>query len=269
MSFKDWIGDIFGFNNELDSLTNQNTALKYQIKDLETKYSKCNEDSSFLGTKYKELEEKYIKLTTPDPQETLWNNKYPKQDITYRRKEYDGWYNIDVRNYFQPYDSSIPIVSGTTNDEKALNALNWVKKNITYTSDTTEYGEDEFWAYAYQTLKRKKGDCEDGAILLSNIMLKSGIPYWRIRLNAGDVKGGGHAYVTYCRETDNEFVVLDWCYWYKDTLIKDRKLHKDEQDYYGIWFSWNLMYSFGKMETMAEMPKDFNLKKGKSRKSRQ
>ena len=190
-------------------------------------------------------------------QEAFWNNKYPKQDILYVREEKDGEYQIDVRNYFQSFDSSIPGFSCASNDDLALLALKWVKNNIDYTSDKTQYGFSEFWAYPYQTLKHGKGDCEDGAILLANILLKSGCPYWRIRLNAGDVESGGHAYVTYCRETDNQFVVLDWCYWPKTTLIKDRPLHKDEQNYYGIWFSWNQKFSFGAMQTMKGMPNNF------------
>ena len=192
-----------------------------------------------------------------DIQEEYWNNKHPKQNITYKRSETDGLYQIDVRNYFTAFDSSIPMVDGDSNDTKALNALKFIRSNIRYVSDKSSYALDEYWAYSYQTLKRRLGDCEDGAILMANITLKSGIPYWRIRLNAGDVKGGGHAYVTYCRETDNQFVVLDWCYWYKHLDIKDRKLHSEERDYYGIWFSWNQKYSFGNMETMVRAPDEF------------
>ena len=226
--------------------------LKKSLNSEQDRIEQLQKEATEMLEKIDTLESQIIK---PDPNEELWNNKHPKQDITYKRKEHDQWYNIDVRNYFQPHDSSIPTVSGSTSDEIALNALKWINKNIKYVHDEPEYGIEEFWAYAYQTLVHKKGDCEDGAILLANIMLKSGIPYWRIRLNAGDVKGGGHAYVTYCRETDNQFVVLDWCYWYSSKEIKDRPLHKDELNYYGIWFSWNLMYAFGKMETMMEMPK--------------
>ena len=199
-----------------------------------------------------ELQKKLLEQNEEESEwEEYWNNKYPKQDISYKREEKDGQYLVDVRTYFNLPDSHIPTVTGTTNDAKAAKALFWVIDNITYVADKTTYGFDEFWARAYQTLKRKKGDCEDGAILLANIMLKSGIPYWRIRLNAGDVKGGGHAYVTYCRETDNQFVVLDWCYWANRLPVKDRNLHSEERDYYSIWFSWNSKYSFGASETYA------------------
>lgn len=89
--------------------------------------------------------------------------------------------------------------------------------------------------------------CEDGAILMANIMLKSGVPYWRIRLNAGDVQGGGHAYVTYLREKDNKWYVLDWCYWYGDS-VNFKKTWKDAKKYFGIWFSWSSKYGFMKDE---------------------
>lgn len=249
---RNFIGKLFGFHDEIDDLKQD---LADYIKKVETGEKRVEqlqkEATKLLG----EIDMLNKQIVLPNPSEEYWNSRYPKRDITYKRKEHDQWYNIDVRDYFQPYDSSVPTVSGTNSDDKALNALKWVRANIKYTPDKDEYGLDEFWAYAYQTLKHKKGDCEDGAILLANIMLKSGIPYWRIRLNAGDVKGGGHAYVTYCRETDNEFVVLDWCYWYSKKEIKDRLLHKEEKNYYGIWFSWNQKYAFGKMQTMSGMPK--------------
>jgi len=93
-------------------------------------------------------------------------------------------------------------------------------------------------------LRRGKGDCEDGAILMANMMLLSGVPYWRIRLNAGDVEGGGHAYVTYLRETDNEWYILDWCYWPSESA-NFKKKWKDAQKYFGIWGSWNTKYIYG------------------------
>lgn len=262
-----WIGNVLGFNQiisdktvVIDAQAKLISDLNLEMKNLkELLESTKKEDKKTileLTEKIKILEEKII----PNPMEEFWNNRYPKISRNYRRQEVDGDYSTDVRNYFQPFDENIPTVTGATFDEKALNALKYVISNVKYTSDKTSYGFDEYWAYAYQTLKRKVGDCEDGAILIANIMLRSGVPYWRIRLNAGSVNGGGHAYVTYCRETDNQFVVLDWCYWKNTLPIKDRKLHSEEQNYddeqqnYYIWFSWNLKYVFGKMQTMKGIP---------------
>ena len=235
-------------------LGNQNVALKIDLEKMEKK----SEDHyvNWLTCRDK-LDKCRVDLAGGESeQEKFWNNKYPKQNISYKRTEHDREYDMDVRNYFEPYDYHTPTVTGTTNDQKAIQALKWVHDNITYTPDKTEFGMVEYWCRAYQTLEHKKGDCEDGAILMANILLKSKVPYWRIRLNAGDVKGGGHAYLTYCRETDNQFIVLDWCYWYKTISIADRKLHSEENGYYGIWFSWNQKYAFGKMDTMAKTPKN-------------
>jgi predicted transglutaminase-like cysteine proteinase len=195
--------------------------------------------------------------------EDHWNNRYPKINQNYSKYENKLTYSIDVRDFFTPYDSNIPTVSGATNDEKALNGLKYVINNVTYVPDKTNFGYDEYWAWAFETLTRKKGDCEDGAILLANILVNSGVPYWRVRLNAGSVNGGGHCYLTYCRETDNQFVVLDWCYWPNSKPVAERLLHSQEQNYddpsknFGIWFSWNQKYCFGAMQTMQGMPKYF------------
>lgn len=258
--------DFYFSKNEIDEinklkekLDSANASLEIQsilAKDFEKRA--LSAEAIVQDKVIKELQEKELAIS-----EDYWNNKYPKINVTYERRETDGVYYIDPRNYFTPYDNDIPVVIGTTSDDKALNAINKVRQIVSYTPDKSEYGFEEYWAYAYQTLKRKKGDCEDGAILLANIMLKSGVPYWRIRLVAGSVNGGGHCYVTYCRETDNQFVVLDWCYWPNALPVKDRKLHSEEQNYsdasknYGIWFSWNQKYCFGKAQTMTSMPEEF------------
>lgn len=260
---KKFLGQYFGFTAEIDSLSQRLAAQDLSIKEYirQLADAKILLDSTTIQDK-KTIAELQAKLA-PDPNEVFWNNRYPKVTMNYSRFETDGQYSMDVRNYFQEYDTNTPTVAGATNDEKALNALKFVMGNITYTPDKSNYGWDEYWAYSYQTLTRRKGDCEDGAILMANIMLKSGIPFWRIRLNAGNVNGGGHCYVTYCRETDNQFVVLDWCYWSNNLPVAQRKLHSAEQNYddvaknFYVWFSWNSKYIFGKMQTMSTMPGEF------------
>lgn len=217
------------------------------------------------------LNKKILELTAIAPVVDVWeefyNNKYPVQNISYETQETDGEYEIDVRNFFQYRDLNLPIVQGKNNDEKAFAALCWTIDNIRYVSDKEVYGFEEYWAFSWQTLKRKKGDCEDGAILMANIMMRSGIPYWRVRLNAGNVSGGGHCYVTYCRETDNKFIVLDWCYWANKKPISERPTHEEERNYndkeknFYCWFSWNERLSFGKMQTMKKLSGLFKVKK--------
>jgi predicted transglutaminase-like cysteine proteinase len=226
MTFTDWIRKTFCADIllENDNLKADLTTANSQVDSLQTQLKA---------------------LTAPkNPKEDEYNNKYPKANLTYLKHETDGDYSIDLRNFYMLNDASIPVVTGKNDDEKALNALKYVIKNVTYVDDKKEYGYEEYWAYAFQTLKRKKGDCEDGAILLANIMVKSGIPYWKVRLSAGSVKGGGHCYLTYYCESKDMWVILDWCYWPNQLAIADRKNYKDETNYLDVWFSWNRDYCF-------------------------
>jgi len=198
--------------------------------------------------------------------EKYWTKKHPKKNITYIRHETDGDYHIDVRSFFMP-DFNYPSFKYGKIDEVALRCLVFVMEKIHYVSDLKEFGYEEYWPFAYQTLKRKRGDCDGGAILLANIMLHNGIPNWRVRLNAGWVKEPytskkvGHAYVTYCRETDNEWVVLDWTYYPSYHNIEDRPLHKDMRKYYDIWWSTTATQSYANKKYLKGLPEEFNVSK--------
>jgi hypothetical protein len=178
--------------------------------------------------------------------ETYWNTKRPKADITYLGRSIpnkNSSYKIDVRTFFNPNDSLLPVFTGT-NDEIALAALRYVNGFLTYVSDKENVRLNEYWQFPFETIALKISDCEDGAALIANIMLKSGIPYWRLRLNAGLVEGGAHAYVTYLAE-DNEWYVLDWCFNFDDSVANFKKVPFSKlSKYYAIWFSWNQKYAF-------------------------
>jgi len=199
----------------------------------------------------------YPKIRNPHPKEEYYNNKFPKTDIIYNGRHIPNSnkrIGIDVRDFFMPYDSEIRklierLTLGETDDEKAFNCLRYVIQNIRYVGDTKK-GYREFWQFPFETLFYKTGDCEDGAILLANLMLQAGIPYWKIRLTAGWVKRGkskvGHVYLNYYCEEKDKWVVLDWCYWPNLLKIAQRKPYKEEKRYLDVWFSWNQKYAFTK-----------------------
>lgn len=195
---------------------------------------KLNRD---LEEDVEELMKELVYTKNNESLEEYWNTKRPVAVRTHPAR--DG-VRVDVRVFFQQ-DGLLPTISGT-NDEKAKKALNYVINMIKYTSDN-----GEFWQYAYETLLTKTGDCEDGAILLANMMIMSGVPYWRVRLNKGYVQGGYHAWCTYLREKDNKWVVLDWCYWAGESKWLNNLWSKAEK-YYNIDCSWNTKYSFGGKE---------------------
>lgn len=262
VDIKNYEDTIINLNLEIGSLNDKLEVLQNTLSNKDRTISVIVKQKAEYLSQITQLQELVEILTdklslskdTDNELENTLNNKYPKKNRLYLRYETDGDYQIDVRNYFQTYDSSLPVVSGRNSDKIALNCINWVIDNITYVSDSIDYKQTEYWAYGYQTLKHRTGDCEDGAILLANMLVANGVPYYRVRLNAGSVRGGGHCYVTYCRETDNKFVVLDWCYNPNKKEMKDRPTHKEERNYinqeknYYVWFSWNLKYIFGKLK---------------------
>lgn len=194
-----------------------------------------------------------------NPKEEYWNNKYPKVTITYEGrwlKNY-GQMSLDVRDFFvNPNSSELQrIVSdwkGKSDDEKALLCQKWVFSNIKYVSDKSQFGLEEFWEFPYETLHTKRGDCDDLNILLANLMLASGIPYWKIRLAAANVYDkngnfmGGHCFCTYFVESKNYWVAHDTTYYPDLRPVADRPDYKDSI-LYGkgkVWFSWNMKYAF-------------------------
>jgi len=191
-----------------------------------------------------------------ETKEDYYNNKYPEYPITYNGRTLantNEMIAIDVRNFITPYDYELEslrteFVQYMEDDKNAVECLKWVIDNITYTSDKSQFGIPEEWLFAYETLKTRKGDCDDGAILLANLMVVSGIPYWKVRLTAGNTSAGGHCYVTYYDEEGDRWVVLDWCYWPNKKEVKARKEYKKDKRYGQVWFSWNKKYSFYKAE---------------------
>jgi len=187
----------------------------------------------------------------------FWNDKHPKKPIIYQGRAIRGCedrINVDVRNMIWEDDRMLSAVTNTmlgSNDDKALSCQRYVVSRIKYVSDKTSANIEECWQYPNETLTTCTGDCEDGAILMASLMLNAGVPEWRVRVTAGIVQAsptaetGGHAYVTYCRESDNNWVVLDWCY-LEDSkyIVQAKPLFKEKSQYKAIWFSFNNLYSW-------------------------
>jgi len=232
--------------------------------DIESKYEETEARMIIAERELKETKDKKIKLSEEETWKEYWSNKHPKKNISYLRHETDDDYEIDVRS-FAIKNFDYPTITGKSYDEIAFKCLVWIIENITYIPDMTVYGYDEYWPYPYQTMAKRQGDCDSGAILLWNIMLHNGIPDEFIRLNAGDVKDPngdnlvGHAYVTYFRDIGRQAVVLDWCYYVSYDSISERPIHKDMRDYFGIWWSTTSQQSYGNKKYMKGMPDKFNI----------
>ena len=191
------------------------------------------------------------KLTYTSPKQEYYNNKYPKENITYARVDRGNTINIDVRQFLNKNNFTLPKFIGL-DDEITLKCLDYVRTNIIYTPDKTQFGLNEYWSFGYETFQLKKGDCEDGAILLYDILRYNNIPAWKIRVTAGNVKNSytgvkeGHCYIIYYCEIKDKWVSLDWCYYPNWIKIEDRVDYKEEVFYDNVWFSFNEDYSWSK-----------------------
>lgn len=127
--------------------------------------------------------------------------------------------------------------------------LRWVEANIKYTGDMKSWKMSEYWQTPDETLTKKTGDCEDGAILIYALARACGVPANRMLLFAGSVDGGGHCWLGYrSDEYPLNWCFMDWCYWYDRTTpesrnkyyIKDTTIYNDPNNqYYTIWFGFN------------------------------
>lgn len=125
--------------------------------------------------------------------------------------------------------AGIPVFKGTY-DTIAFKAHEWVYKNITYVSDKGEY-----WQNDLETITRMKGDCEDGAILIYSIMIRSGVPKNRIKVIGGKVfpdnkPAGYHAWCVYKR-SDGVWITLDWCFYsnHQQPILLRKPLTDDQR----------------------------------------
>lgn len=68
-------------------------------------------------------------------------------------------------------------------ETETLDRVNlWVNHRLTYKTDARNYGQDDVWATAAETLARGSGDCEDFAILKMQLLRAAGIGGDRVKL---------------------------------------------------------------------------------------
>jgi hypothetical protein len=188
-----------------------------------------------------------------------WNIKWKRSYVLYNAK---GTGLIDVRDTVKAGERTGELVlqgiaytfKDLDNDEKMRCVLRWVHDWITYKAEKKEY-----WQSAFETWDRKAGDCEDGAILIYRLAILAGVPEWRVKLCAGWVhdpnkKGtkSGHAYIIYLSELYNDWFVMDWCYWYGESLWNFQMTpHRELIKYKEIWWTTNHVYSWAQHDTIV------------------
>jgi hypothetical protein len=140
-------------------------------------------------------------------------------------------------------------------DSIAQRCQQWVVSNIKYVSDES-LGVPEYWLYPIETVARGEDDCEGGTNLEASLMVMAGIDRWRVRPACGPVVGGNHCYLTYCAEIDNEFRILDWCYWPDPEVeVWKKPLIPLNEKYFGgekTWFSYTIDRAYSHQQTSVQ-----------------
>ena len=151
-----------------------------------------------------------------------WYWDHVEQEVVIIQDCRELGFELDIRNFFvNPKCQELQFVKSM-----GINQIYaWVKGIIKSKPDKTE-----FWQLPFETRARRIGDCEDKAILLANLLLASGIEYWRVRLNAGMTTVGSHCWVTWFNGED--CIPLDFI-----------SCHYEE-----VWFTWHAQKAFTKME---------------------
>jgi len=89
--------------------------------------------------------------------------------------------NHDHRKYITLDDPTVvktfnQITKGlTTKEEKAYACFEWIKQNVRFQPETKR---EDVWLYPAETIKRKNGDCEDHALLLTTFLRLAGVNCW-------------------------------------------------------------------------------------------
>lgn len=150
--------------------------------------------------------------------------------------------NEAVELMFKEY----PNIQEWSDKKRIKSVLEFVHKYIVYTKDSATWEVSEKWQTPLETWTLKKGDCEDGAILIYSLLKYIDITDNRIRIVAGDVVGGGHCYLVWLSNEDGLEYVVDWCYWYNVSIKMSTPYHEIGNYFNGTkeWFSFNMFYSF-------------------------
>ena len=157
--------------------------------------------------------------------------------------------NPDFVNIWLQYPSAIIrdlaltiVLPDDSDDIKMEKIHRWVVDNIEYLTDEEQYGYEELWVPPVMLLKTKKGDCEDGAFLIISLGLNAGIDPERLRMYGGFVDAGpgaasgGHGWVAYRRESDDEWVAVDFSYYPDLRPMNDRIPLKNNEKYVDDYF---------------------------------
>lgn len=175
-----------------------------------------------------------------------WDKNWKESVILYNTR---GEGMCDIKKVFQNTAEGDVVLQSiadgfrlvyTDIDERALQIAKYVNKTLKYKTDISNYGKTEYWASPFETYVSKTDDCDGYAVLIKDLMDKSDIPEFRSKVAAGNTDAGGHAYVLYLKEKDNEWYTMEGSYYVAEAIwrYEHNVPHKHASMYQRIWFTF-------------------------------
>lgn len=94
-------------------------------------------------------------------------------------------------------------------NEKVIAAVEYANGNISVESDISQYAVVDYWMDPRGVLYYEAGDSEDFAFLVHSLLLNGTVSGTRLRTYFGFKNSQAYAWLTYKRQSDNEWVILD------------------------------------------------------------
>jgi len=138
---------------------------------------------------------------------------------------------------------SIPQSHRTNPAKLIVGILKYVHKNIAYSTDINNFGQIENWEDLTETIRRKKGDCENQNALIYVIARTAGIPYFLL-WNCIGLSSEGHYWLVYFNPKTAEFFSIDSTYKPNLSQLAYRQPFKIGIDYKKIYFIFNEEHVF-------------------------
>ena len=232
-------------DDELHRCNNTNSTLRDTLRD-------CESDNLRKDIIIERLETTLRAQENNQTDEDYWNDKYLHNPIKYKAQ---GGFYRDMRsliNYPSYIASEIVLFDGLnkpTEEETLFAILKWCSNNITYIHDIKAEGVLEHWEDSDMSMQKKRGDCEDFALVFKVLSLVCGISDYRVKVVAGNVEDPdnkdklvGHAYPIVLIKDDR--YTFDPTYYPDYTPLKNRIKHRNNSKYKAIWWSFSKEHCF-------------------------
>lgn len=130
-------------------------------------------------------------------------------------------------------------------DKRIVEILKFVYKTVRYMHDQDNFGTNEKWATAIETLTRKKDDCDGINNLIYILGRLSGIPAFMLYCAIGDTHLGGHFWTMYFSTKKGVLYPIDGTYYVDLKEIRYRAPFRlRDTRYRKVWYLFNDQFTF-------------------------